>query len=545
MWAKWAALGSLMIALGDACAQTQIRVESLLGDSVQANPAPVRVEFQQGGSVTQGTLILRRRFQAEERYPLQLPPNARKSLTLAVAEDAVALDWQPQEGRATPLELPYPIEEHVPIVIVGDVKGGVQVVSQIAAGRHDDDSLYWRPVYWSPEQLPADWRALSGVRAIVLVDGAERLSESQWHTLVAWMLTGGHLIVSLGGVLRLTLNATPLKPYLPPTGTPVKRVVIYNNRPSEYAIVPTTPPPSGWRVERDGEDIIFLSRPVFAGKLTFVLSDLTSPAWRNPWFASVRWQRWLSDIDTRAPAEQIQEMLNLETPRPVAITPQQLAGALTLIALTPIGVAVIWYRLRSRGRLARATPWLVGWALVSTGATLTALPRETMQPKSLLSQVFLMDPALPVAARAVVVYFPVRPGVQTLTALADTRWEARPGHGVAAQVRYEDRPKIALRARGRSAAWFLSVEPAAPPVRAFWQGENLVLEALQGAFVSEARLDHFYFTTFQPTTPKRRLMVPRNTLRGMRAVFVAMSGLPYSIEPIPEQEVVVACIAVP
>ncbi len=543
MWAKWAALGNLMMALGGACAQTQIRVESLLGDSVQANPAPVRVEFQQGGSVTEGTLILRRRFQAEERYPLQLPPNARKSLTLAVAKDAIALDWQPQEGRATPLELPYPIEEHVPIAIVGDVKGGLQVLSQIEAERRREETLYWRPVYWPPEALPTEWRALSGLRTIVLVDGAERLSESQWRALTTWMLTGGHLIVSLGGTLRLTLNATPLKPYLPPTGTPVKRVVIYNNHPSEYAIVPTTPPPSGWRVERDGEDIIFLSRPVFAGKLTFVLSDLTSPAWRNPWFASVRWQRWLSDIDTRAPAEQMQEMLNMETPRPVVITPRQLAGALTLMTLTPIGVAVIWHRLRSRGRLARATPWLVGWALVSTGTTLMAMPRETGQPRSQLYQIFLIDPALPVAARAVSVYFPVRPGVQTLTAPVDTRWEARPGHGVAAQVRYEDRPKIALRARGRSAAWFLSVEPAAPPVRAFWQGENLVLEATQGAFVSEAQPDSF--TTFQPTTPKRRLMVPRSTLATARTVFVTMRGLPYSIEPTPEQEVAVACIAVP
>ncbi len=536
--------------MGVACAQTQIRVESLLGDSTQANPAPVRIEFQQGGSATEGTLILRRRPQVEEHYPLQLPPNARKSLTLAVDEDTLSAEWQPREGARTPIEIPYPTESHTPMVVVGDVKGGFQVVAQIQsqtvaqykAGRPTMDTLYWRPVYWLPEQLPTDWRVLSGIRVIVLVDGAERLSETQWRALVTWMLSGGHLIVSLGGALRLTLNATPLKPYLPPMGTPVKRVVIYNNRPSEYAIIPTTPPPSGWRVERDGEAIISLSRPVFAGKLTFVLSDLTSPAWRNPWFASERWQGWLSYKDTRVPAEQIQAVLNIETPHPTAITPQQLAGVLTLMTLTPIGVAVIWHRLRSRGRLAHAMPWLVGWALVSTGATLIALPREASQPQSLLSQIFLMDPALPVAARAVVVYFPVRPGVQTLTAPTDTRWEVRPGHGVMAQVRYEDRPKIALRARGRSAAWLLSVEPVVPPVRAFWQGGNLVLEAMQGAFVSEAQTD--YFTTFQPTTPKRRLMVPRNTLATARAVFVRMRGLPYSIEPTPEQEVAVACIAI-
>ncbi len=531
------------MALGGASAQTQIRIESLLGDSAQANPAPVQVEFQQGSGVSEGTLILRHRMQIEEHYPLQLPPNARKTLTLAVGKDAVDLWWHAQDGTRAAVELPYPTEEHVPVAIVGDVKGGFQVVSQIEAEWRRNDTLYWRPVYWSPEALPTDWQALSGLRAIVLVDGAERLSESQWRALATWMLTGGHLMVSLGGALRLTLNATPLKPYLPPMGTPVKRVVIYNNRPSEYAIIPTTPPPSGWRVERDGEAIISLSRPVFAGKLTFVLSDLTSPAWRNPWFASERWQGWLSYKDTRVPAEQIQAMLNIETPHPTAITPQQLAGVLTLMTLTPIGVAVIWHRLRSRGRLAHAMPWLVGWALVSTGATLIALPREASQPQSLLSQIFLMDPALPVAARAVVVYFPVRPGVQTLTAPTDTRWEVRPGHGVMAQVRYEDRPKIALRARGRSAAWLLSVEPVVPPVRAFWQGGNLVLEAMQGAFVSEAQTD--YFTTFQPTTPKRRLMVPRNTLATARAVFVRMRGLPYSIEPTPEQEVAVACIAIP
>ncbi len=530
------------MALGGASAQTQIRIESLLGDSAQANPAPVQVEFQQGSGVSEGTLILRHRMQIEEHYPLQLPPNARKTLTLAVGKDAVDLWWHAQDGTRAAVELPYPTEEHVPVAIVGDVKGGFQVVSQIEAEWRRNDTLYWHPVYWSPEQMPADWRALSGIRAVVLVEGAERLSESQWNALVAWMLTGGHLIVSLGGALRITLNATPLKPYLPPTGAPVRRTLIYQERTSEYALLPTSPP-EGWAVERDGNDILSLSRRILSGKLTFVLSDLTSPAWRNAWFVSRYWHTWLSDNDTRAPFQRMQASLDMEAPAPVALTLQQLAGALVLTALTPTGVAVIWYALRSRGQLARATPWLVGLGLVSTGATLAALPRDSGQPKSLLSQMFFIDPALPVAARTVAVYIPVRRGEQTVVAPADTRWEVRPEHGVAVQVRYEDRPKITLRSRGRSWAWLLTVEPAAPPVRAFWQGENLVLEATQGVFVSEAKTD--YFTPSEPTAPKRRLLVPRNALKGADAVFVAMSGLPYPIEPSPEQEVVVAWIAVP
>ncbi|MCS7066881.1 MAG: hypothetical protein NZL85_11500, partial [Fimbriimonadales bacterium] len=281
---------------GVAHAQTEIRVTNLLGEGAITDPLPVQVELRQRGASTRGVLEWWSEPDLRYRLPVELPAGAHKVVHLALPLNAwhparggnggefrvPTLLWRSEAGDWCLLEVPFAWNNRLPVVVIGDVQGGFEAwrratfALEYRFGSQEVRSGDWtlEPIYWSPASVPPEWRALLGIPAIVLVEGSERLLGDQWDALLAWLLAGGHLIVSVGSI-GTPLRGTPLAPLLPPLG---ERVVVDLRQGSSPAQTPkqgifgsAEPRPSG-----------SLSRSMGEGqgvRATSQIALIRSPGW--------------------------------------------------------------------------------------------------------------------------------------------------------------------------------------------------------------------------------------------------------------------------
>ena len=289
--------GVLLTLAAWSYAQTAVQARLLLDDEAMAHCAVYVVDIERRGSDTRGALVAELPNGWRAVYPMDLATNTRKRLYLPVPSDYRAwrlgmawLLWQGVDGERVRVELPTPLQTRLPIVFVGNAIGGWERLNEARAPfvsafakDHEGFSPPMHAYYLRPAALPDDWRGLLGLPVLVLVDGAEALTDGQWQAVRQWLAAGGALVVSAGSfgaavnllpladlVPRLSLSDAPVRPVTPPLAPPAQPVRLM--RPEtlqDYGIL-----------LGDARAPVMLYRRVGAGNLYLFLGDLGDPVWR-------------------------------------------------------------------------------------------------------------------------------------------------------------------------------------------------------------------------------------------------------------------------
>jgi hypothetical protein len=190
------------------------------------------VDVQRRGSDTRGVLIVRDALGMQSTYELDLAANARKQFYLNVAIQrplgsprgsvVPRIEWQSADGERAPVDAPSPAPTHLPIVVVGDLIGGLETLNKhsvevlsILAPRNKNSRMPLKVYYWRGSDLPDDWRALLELPILVLTEGTETLTDAQLRALHTWLNAGGTLLIDTGAFINL--RATPFAELIAPT----------------------------------------------------------------------------------------------------------------------------------------------------------------------------------------------------------------------------------------------------------------------------------------------------------------------------------------
>ncbi len=426
-----------------AHAQTEIKVTNLLGEQALTDPLPVQVELRQRGASTRGTLEWWSESSLRYRLSVELPAGARKVVHLALPLNAWSqpsrrsrgqsfsvpvLVWRSDAGEFRMFDVPFTWSNRLPIVVVGDVQGGFERWRQATFAleyrfntqevRSGDWSL--EPIYWSPASVPQNWKALLGIPLIILTEGGERLTTEQWDALLAWLLAGGHLIVSVGSI-GAPLKGTPLAPLLPPLGErklipplpprsalsqgswrggasdsplPLGEGLGVRAKPEGIPLLQSPGWSDGFAPMYIGSALVACSRRVGRGTLTLCLGDMTAPAWRD-------WQGYGTLINQWAgmmnlPLFRIRTPFETRSLRP-PLEPKHVMGATAIFALYWLALYLSWRIMRRQRQLIRAPLVLTVLTGLAWLALVRLAPPSVYQAQSHRARILLADSRLPLA----------------------------------------------------------------------------------------------------------------------------------------------------
>jgi hypothetical protein len=383
-------IGCLLLAIGAwSYAQTAVRARLLLDDKAMAHCAVYVVDIERKGGDTRGALVAELSGNWRAVYPMDLAANARKRLYLPVPSAQTSrfafarLLWRGADGERVRVELPTPLQTRLPIVFVGNAIGGWESLNgakapfaSALAADHDSFSPPMHAYYLRPAALPDDWRGLLGLPVLVLVDGAEALTNGQWQAVRQWLAAGGTLVVSAGSfgaavnllpladlVPRLSLSDAPVRPVTPPLAPPDQPVRLMRPETLQDHRV----------LLGDARAPMMLYRRVGAGNLYLFLGDLGDPVWRvwdelptlmgwvvsSSGFLTERWGSTLAPPRKRQPVVQVRRVW----------------AGVWLLGGYFVSVWVLAAWLRRRRRLASVAAPLTGLTLLASLGIIALAPR--------------------------------------------------------------------------------------------------------------------------------------------------------------------------
>jgi len=451
--------GVLLTLAAWSHAQTVVRARLLLDDEAMAHCAVYVVDIERTGSDTRGELVAELPGNWRAVYPMDLAANSRKRLYLPVPSDNRArrfrhaeLLWRGADGERVSTELPMPLQARLPIVFVGNPISGWERLNEVRvpfasalSKRHEAFSPPLHAYYLRPAALPDDWRGLLGLPVMVLVDGAEALTDGQWQAVRQWLAAGGTLVVSAGSfgaavnllpladlVPRLSLSDAPVRPVTPPLAPPDQPVRLM--RPETLR---------GYRVlVGDTRTPVLLHRRVGAGNLYLFLGDLGDPVWRS-WdelptlmgqvvsssgFLTERWGSTLAPPRKRQPVVQVRRVW----------------AGVGLLGGYFVAVWVLAARLRRRRRLASVAAPLTGLTLLASVGAIALAPRVS-HPDPVAHRMLYLA-AGEAAVEAVLLGSVVGAGTHTIR-LPEGALVLPADEGAPAEVWYAaDAPEVRLRA---------------------------------------------------------------------------------------------------
>jgi hypothetical protein len=369
----------------------QIRAAPLLDAGISESPYPVRVQISYQGEPVKGYLEWQTSPRVQHRIPLNLSTRTQKELMLLWGTSSpqfmlqslgAELEWMPERGPAVRVRVPSPTELCAPVVVIGDVLGGLEVLRQPGFKLQQvtgKQSLEYplQPVYLKPERVPVHPRWLSGVPAVVLSEGAERLRMEQWQVLIGWLLEGGILIVPAANV-GTPLRQTPLAGLLPEHSGVIRRANLAESEvemlasarrgPGEpVGMVPLRFSSENRPLAIVGLEPLVLSRTVGRGRLLVFAGDLFAPAWRGWGGYSELWWSLLAELSLPDLRTHIFEPPDPQLPE------RELPSLLwlgTLFAIYLTAIVVSWRVMRWK-RMLMSAP-LVVTLLVILAAALVA-----------------------------------------------------------------------------------------------------------------------------------------------------------------------------
>jgi hypothetical protein len=371
-------------------AQTAVRARLLLDDEAMAHCAVYVVDIERRGSDTRGALVAELPNGWRAVYPMDLAANARKRLYLPVPSAQTSrfafarLLWRGADGERVSTELPMPLQARLPIVFVGNPISGWERLNEVRvpfasalSKRHEAFSPPLHAYYLRPAALPDDWRGLLGLPVLVLVDGAEALTDGQWQAVRQWLAAGGTLVVSAGSfgaavnllpladlIPRLTLPDAPVRPTWIASAPPLQRPVRLM-RPETLR---------GYRVlVGDTRTPVLLHRRVGAGNLYLFLGDLYAPEWRA-WDGASKMMRTIVQGSV-FPAERWQWRFDSAARLPSLLRWERLWLGVALLGGYFVAVWALAAWLRRRRRLASVAAPLAGLTLLTSIGVIASAPR--------------------------------------------------------------------------------------------------------------------------------------------------------------------------
>ena len=452
-------LGCLLLAIGAwGYAQTVVQARLLLDDEAMAHCAVYVLDIERKGGETRGELVAELPNGWRAVYPMDLATNTRKRLYLPVPSDYRAwrlgmawLLWQGVDGERVRVELPTPLQTRLPIVFVGNAISGWERLNEARAlfasalsKDHEGFSPPMHAYYLRPAALPDDWRGLIGLPVLVLVDGAEALTETQWQAVRQWLAAGGTLVVSAGSfgaavnllsladlVPRLSLSDAPVRPVTTPLAPPDQPVRLMRPETLEGYTV----------LVGDTRAPVMLHRRVGAGNLYLFLGDLGDPVWRawdglptlmgrvvsSSGFLTERWEEAFEPARKRQPVAQVRRVW---------------AGG-WLLGGYFVAVWMLTAWLRRRRRLASVAAPLTGLTLLASVGAIALAPRTTSVPRA--TRYLYCAPDAP-AVEAIQIRGAGRAGTHTIR-LPEGALVLPVREGAPAEVWYAtDAPEVRLRA---------------------------------------------------------------------------------------------------
>lgn len=344
---------ALLVGVVGGAGQTAIHVRPLVHEDAISYRGAYQVELIQQQGSTSGALIATDRQGHRWVYPLDLAANSRKRLSLSLdlastwtsRWTAPRLEWHDTGAKAQRIEMPTLLPLHLPIVVVGNLKGGLEFLNDqqvsFLSGRlkSSDETVPMRVYYWRPSELPDDWRALLEVPILVLVEGAETLNDAQLRALRLWLNAGGTLVLNLGAFS--SWRASPFASFI--MAEP------------QSLFLPLLPDMPSLRV---------FWRRVGQGRLILVSGDVGSAQWRARPELGTMFQTIASS--SGLPSELLTRRVEAGTERFVGGMPyERLDGGIGVLAFYGLGVWWLSARLRRQRRLAAVFKPLVG--LTATG----------------------------------------------------------------------------------------------------------------------------------------------------------------------------------
>ncbi|GIV05497.1 MAG: hypothetical protein KatS3mg016_1072 [Fimbriimonadales bacterium] len=352
-----------LVGVVGGAGQTVIQVRPLVHEDAISYRGAYQVALIQQQGSTSGTLIATDQQGHQWVYPLDLAASARKQLYLSldVANRyaprwrAPRLEWHDSESKSQRIETPTLLPRHLPIVVVGNLKGGLEFLNDQQVQfltrrlRSSESNIPIRVYYWRPSELPDDWRALLEAPILVLAEGAETLNDAQLRALRLWLNAGGTLVLSLGAFS--SWRATPFAPLI--TAEP------------HGLFTPFMP---------DMPQIELSWRRVGQGMLLLFSGDIGSAQWRARPELLTMFQTIASS--SRLPSELLTRRVEAGTEGFVGAMPyERLDGGMVVLALYGLGVWVLSAWLRRRRRLAAVFKPLVGLTVLSCVVVWLLAPR--------------------------------------------------------------------------------------------------------------------------------------------------------------------------
>jgi hypothetical protein len=439
-------------------AQTAVQARLLLDDKAMAHCAVYGVDIERRGSDTRGELVAEMPNGWRAVYPMDLAANARKRLYLPVPSAQTSrfafarLLWRGADSERVRVELPTPLQTRLPIVFVGNAIGGWERLNEARAPfvsafakDHEGFSPPMHAYYLRPAALPDDWRGLLGLPVLVLVDGAEALTDGQWQAVRQWLAAGGTLVVSAGSfgaavnllpladlVPRLSLSDAPVRPVMPPLAPPDQPVRLMRPETLQDHRV----------LLGDARAPVMLYRRVGAGNLYLFLGDLGDPVWRawdelptlmgwvvsSSGFLTERWGSTLAPPRKRQPVVQVRRAW----------------AGFWLLGGYFVAVWVLAAWLRRRRRLASVAAPLTGLTLLASVGAIALAPRVS-HPDPVAHRMLYLA-AGETAVEAVLLGSVVGAGTHTIR-LPEGALVLPAGEGAPVEVWYAaDAPEVRLRA---------------------------------------------------------------------------------------------------
>lgn len=196
---------------------------------------PLKITVRnEGRSVDAVLVVSSSRTRTERRYifPLSLPTGSKKEVLAFpfVTRNTMSISVRLEGVKGvTEQTIPVISSDDVRLVVaVGDEIGGLEWLRKLnpqpltpsgpgpapvlRPGTPPPNEWVW--AYCRPEDLPNKAGALTGVSALVLGTGSERLTMSQWQAIRRWVTMGGVLIVP-GGSAAVYLRHVVLASLLP------------------------------------------------------------------------------------------------------------------------------------------------------------------------------------------------------------------------------------------------------------------------------------------------------------------------------------------
>lgn len=212
-----------------------------------ANPYPMRVEISNSGPDTRG-ILRARTLNWEMNYPIELPKGAKKTLVAypcnvsTMGEVTFEIQTEFERVRKT-ASVETGLEGVATIGMISDAPGLAAFVRSDPtpdSGRpptvgvlEPEETGAIRDVYVKPQDAPDRPAGYTGMGALVLGEGSDRLTDAQIAAIRTWNLSGGDLVF-VGGASAPTLNDPRWRDILPLVPSGVKAV------PGDYFSLPAT-----------------------------------------------------------------------------------------------------------------------------------------------------------------------------------------------------------------------------------------------------------------------------------------------------------------